>query len=136
MPRRKGKEFIQKNRIKEAVIEAGASQRLVSLWLDVNYTSISPWNTNKSQPEEENLDKIGELLEEDNRMLLEPQGRVKTGLAKALQAELDRLAKEEGIPYEIERFSKEKGKSIKVNNPQLIKKLKDFADNYKKKNRK
>lgn len=130
MPRRKDKEFIQKNRIKEAVIEAGASQRLVSLWLDVNYTSISPWNTNKSQPEEENLDKIGELLEEDNRMLLEPQGRVKTGLAKALQAELERLTKE-GIPYEVEQFSETKGKYVKVNNPKLIKALKNFATEYK-----
>lgn len=133
MPRRKDKDFIQKNRVKEAVVASGASQRLVSLWLDVNYTTVSSWNSNTTQPEESNLNKIGELLEEDNRMLLEPQGRVNTGLTKALEQELKRLHKEEGMPYEIEQFDKKKGKSVKVNNPELIKRLKEFAEEYQKK---
>lgn len=132
MPRNKNKDFIQKNRIKEEVKLAGASQRLLSLWLDVNYTTISPWNTNKSQPEEENLDKIGELLEIDNRELLESQGRFKTGLAKALELELVRINKEEGIPFEIEKFDSVKKKNIWVNNPEVIKRLKKYAATYKK----
>jgi len=115
------------------VITSGASQRLVSLWLDVNYTTVSSWNSNSTQPEEDNLNKIGELVEEDNRMLLEPQGRVNTGLAEAMERELKRLHKEEGLPYEVEKLDTKKGKSVKVNNPELIKRLKEFAEGYKKK---
>lgn len=130
MPRNNNKNFIQKNRIKKEAKLAGASQRLLSLWLDVNYTTISAWNTNKSQPEEENLDKIGELLEIDNRELFEPQDRFKTGLAEALELELSRLNKEEGLPFEIEKFDLVKNKNILVNNPEFIKRLKYYAGTY------
>lgn len=123
-----------KNRIKDASDKQGVSSRLISLWVDVDYTTVSNWNSNKYQPSGDNLNQIGELLEQDNRDLLEPQGRKNTGLAKALQAELNRLRKDEGIPYEIEQFSKEKAKAVKVNNPELIKALKHFAERYKKEN--
>ncbi|SER30155.1 hypothetical protein [Pedobacter rhizosphaerae] len=133
MPRRKNFGGIQKNKIKEVTKVAGASQRLVALMLDVNYTTVSSWNSNTTQPSEENLDQIGELLQRDNRDLLEPQGRVDTGLAKALESELKRLHKEENIPYEIEKFDEKKGMNVKVNNPDLVKKLREFADNRKNK---
>lgn len=133
MPRRKNSVGIQKNKIKEVTKFAGASQRLVALMLDVNYTTVSSWNSNTTQPSEENLDQIGELLQRDNRDLLEPQGRVDTGLAKALEQELKRLHKEEGIPYEVERLDNKKGVIVKVNNPELVKRLREFAEGYKKK---
>jgi ABC-type Zn uptake system ZnuABC Zn-binding protein ZnuA len=133
MGRKKAEDAKIINRIKEASDEAGASSRLVSLWTDVNYTTVSSWNNNTSQPSEVNLNEIGELLEQDNRNLLAPQGRVNTGLTKALEQELKRLHKEEGMPYEIEQLDKKKGKSVKVNNPELIKKLKEFAEGYRKK---
>lgn len=132
MPRRKNSVVIQKNKIKEVTKVAGASQRLVALMLDVNYTTVSSWNSNTTQPSEENLDQIGELLQRDNRDLLEPQGRVDTGLAKALEQELKRLHKEEGIPYEVEKLDKKKGVNVKVNNPELVKRLREFAERYKK----
>ncbi|TCD01231.1 protein kinase family protein [Pedobacter psychroterrae] len=120
------------NRIKQATKEAGASSRLVSLWVDVDYTTVSNWSSNKYQPNDENLNQIGELLQKDNRDLLEPQGRVNTGLAKALENELRRLHKVENIPYEIEKFDVKKGAKVKVNNPELVKKLKEFEKTYKK----
>lgn len=123
------------NRIKHAAKEAGASSRLISLWVDVDYTTVSNWSSNKYQPNDDNLNQIGELLQKDNRDLLEPQGRIDTGLAKALENELQRLHKEEGMPYEVEQFDKKKGKSVKVNNPELIKKLKEFAEGYRKRNK-
>jgi len=132
MPRRKGSVGIQKNKIKEVTKVAGASQRLVALMLDVNYTTVSSWNSNTTQPSEENLDLIGELLQRDNRDLLEPQGRVDTGLAKALEQELKRLHTQEGIPYEVEKFDKKKGVKVKVNNPELVKRLREFAESLKK----
>jgi ABC-type Zn uptake system ZnuABC Zn-binding protein ZnuA len=133
MGRKKAEDAKIINRIKEASDEAGASSRLVSLWTDVNYTTVSSWNNNTSQPSEVNLNEIGELLEQDNRNLLAPQGRVNTGLTKALEQELKRLHKEEGMPYEIEKVDNKKGKSVKVNNPELIRKLREFAEGYKKK---
>lgn len=120
------------NRIKEAIKEVGASSRLVSLWVDVDYTTVSSWSSNKYQPNSENLDQIGELLQKDNRDLLKPQGRKNTGLAQALEKELERLNKLENIPYEIEKLDTKKGKVVKVNNPELIKALKEFAERYNK----
>lgn len=132
MPRRRNLVAIQKNKIREVSKIAGASQRLIALMLDVNYTTVSSWNSNTTQPNEENLNKIGELLQRDNRDLIEPQGRVDTGLAKALESELKRLHKEEEISYEVEKFDKKRGVSVKVNNPELVKRLRVFAEGYEK----
>jgi len=123
------------NRIKQVAKEKGASSRLISLWVDVDYTTVSNWSSNKYQPSGEKLNQIGELLQKDNRDLLQPQGRIDTGLAAALQKELKRLNKEEGLPYEIEKFDKKKGVNLKVNNPELVKRLREFAERYKKENK-
>jgi hypothetical protein len=120
----------KRNRIKEATTDAGVSSRLVALWVDVDYTTVSRWNSNLSQPENANIDKVGELLEIDNRDLLESQGRINTGLAKALEAELKRLHSEEKIPYEIEKTDKKSGEKVLANNPKLMKLLKNFAKQY------
>lgn len=119
------------NKIKSITNDKGISSRLVSLWVNVDYTTVSQWNSNNYQPNSDKLNKIGELLEVDNRDLFEPQNRIDTGLAKALQEELDRLNKSENIPYETEQINETTGKSNKVNNPKLIKALKEFAKNYK-----
>lgn len=119
------------NKIKSITNDKGISSRLVSLWVNVDYTTVSQWNSNNYQPNSDKLNKIAELLEVDNRDLFEPQNRIDTGLAKALQEELDRLNKSENIPYEIEQINETTGKSNKVNNPKLIKALKEFANNYK-----
>jgi hypothetical protein len=131
MGRKKKNENTNINQIKSITKKAGASSRLVSLWVDVDYTTVSGWNSNTSQPSYENLNEIGELLEEDNGNLLVAQGRIATGLAKALETELKRLHKEEVMPYEIEKVDK-KGVKVKVNNPELVKKLREFAEAFKK----
>lgn len=121
------------NRIKTITIDKGASSRLLSLWVDVDYTTVSQWNSNTYQPNSDKLNMIGELLQVDNKELLEPQNRIDTGLAEALQGELRRLNKIEKIPYEIEKTNEKTGKTIKVNNPALIKALKEFAKKYENK---
>lgn len=131
MGRKKAEEAKKINRIKIATKEAGASPRLISIWLNVKYTTVSSWNSNTSQPEEENLNRIGELLQIDNRDLLEPQGRVNNGLAKALEEELQRLHRIENLPYEVEIFDHKKNKNIKTNNPEIIKRLKEFEKKFK-----
>lgn len=118
------------NRIKVATEKAKVSSRLVSLWVDVDYTSVSRWNSNTMQPKEVNLGDIAELLETDNRLLMLAKTRINTGLAQALEKELRRLNSEENVPYVIEQ--EVEGVKTKVNNPALIKSLKDFADKYKK----
>lgn len=115
------------NRIKKVAKEKSASSRLISLWVDVDYTTVSNWSSNNYQPSYEKLNQIGELLQKDNRDLLESQNRVDTGLAKALEQELKRLHKEEGIPYEVEKLDKKKGVNVKVNNPELVRRLREFA---------
>lgn len=130
MGRKRAKDNNNINRIKDATKESGASSRLISLWVDVDYTTVSGWNSNTSQPSHENLNQIGELLEVDNRDLIEPQGRINTGFAKALEQELRRLNKIEGIPYELEKLDAKKDKKVKVNNQDLIKRLRQFAKKY------
>jgi hypothetical protein len=120
------------NRIKQVAKEKGASSRLISLWVDVDYTTVSNWSSNKYQPSDENLNQIGELLQKDNRDLLKPQGRVDTGLANVLEQELRRLHKDEKIPYEVEKLDNKKGVKVKVNNPELVKRLREFAEGYRK----
>ncbi|MCX3267480.1 hypothetical protein [Pedobacter agri] len=132
MGRKKSDDAITINQIKEVAKEAGASNRLLSLWTDVSYTTVSSWNSNTSQPNEHNLNEIGELLQVDNKDLIAGQGRKKTGLTRALEQELKRLHKEEGIPYEVEKFDKKRGVSVKVNNPELVKRLRAFAEGYEK----
>ena len=119
------------NRIKQVAREKGVSSRLISLWVDVDYTTVSNWSSNKYQPSGEKLNQIGELLQKDNRDLLEPQGRVDTGLAKALEQELKRLHNEEGMAYEVEKLDKKKSANVKVNNPDLVKRLREFAEMLK-----
>lgn len=120
------------NKIKEITRSKGASSRLLSLWVNVDYTTVSQWNSNNYQPSSDKLNEIGELLEVDNRDLLISQNRVDTGLAKALQMELDRLHKIEKIPYEVDKKDSKTGKVIKVNNPKLMKALREFAKKYNK----
>lgn len=130
MGRKKAAEADKINIIKETSKSSGVSPRLISLWLNVKYTTVSSWNSNTSQPNEENLNDIGELLEKDNRLLLASNSRVNTGLALALEKELKRLHTEEKLPYEI----KQKDSQVVTNNPELMKLLRKFADNYKKEN--
>lgn len=118
------------NRIKSVSSDKGVSSRLLSLWVNVDYTTVSQWNTNTYQPNSDKLNMIGELLQVDNKELLESQNRIDTGLAAALQKELVRLNKIEKIPYEIDKINDKTGKTVKVNNPELIKALKEFAKKY------
>lgn len=121
------------NRIKSIANDKGVSSRLLSLWVNVDYTTVSQWNSNTYQPNSDKLNMIGELLQVDNKELLESQNRIDTGLAAALQKELVRLNKIEKIPYEIDKINEKTGKTIKVNNPELIKALKEYAKKYEKK---
>lgn len=127
MARKTKTELKLKNRIKDVIKEENVSAILVGLWTDVNKATVSAWNSNTSQPNDINLDKVGELFEIDNRMLYKPDQRVKTGLAQALQQELNRLTKIEKIPLYIDVMDSKTGKYIKMNNPLLVKALKDYA---------
>lgn len=108
---------------------------MISIFLDVRYTTVSKWNGNTTQPSKDNMDAVGELLEKDFRDLWEPQGRVGTGLAQAANTELERLNKEEKIPYVVEMTDKKTGNNTVVNNPILVRKIRDFVADYKKKNK-
>ncbi|MDM1352416.1 hypothetical protein HX017_17625 [Myroides marinus] len=132
MARKNKTENKLKNRIKEVIKEEGVSAILVGLWVDVNKATVSAWNSNSSQPTDKNLNMIGELFEIDNRMLLDPQVRIKTGLAQALQKELDRLTKIEKIPIYTEKIDIKTGKKVKANNDELVLALKKFAEEFKK----
>lgn len=151
MGRVKIADAIKINLIDEFIKQHEVSNRLIAVWADVNYSQVSSWRSNTSQPSEENLNQLGELFERENGLLkVTGQTRRNTGLAKALDQELKRLMKVEKIPFEVENnkedkqddpksvnYSNKEGthrkKSTRIINPLLVTKIKAFAEEYKKK---
>ncbi len=105
----------------------------LALLLDVNESTVSKWNSNIEEPSLKRLDEIGEILETDNRNLLIARHREKTGLANALQAEYKRLLKS-GLPKKVNAKNQE-GNTIKINNPEFVKALRNFIVEYKENNK-
>lgn len=148
MGRVKVKNAVKTNLVDEYIKNYKVSNQLIAIWTEVNYSQVSSWRSNASQPSEENLNQLGELFEKDNALLkINHQTRRNTGLAKALDEELKRLMKIEKIPFEIktknsndksdndsEADSTQSKKSTKTINPLLVKKIKAFAEEYKKNN--
>ncbi|GEM_PF-478292 len=152
MGRKKLDEVIKINRISDELKRLKISNFLISIWTGVHIKTVSYWRSNNIQPSEENLNQLGELFERENALLkVAGQTRRNTGLAKALDQELKRLMKIEKIPFEVEvdkevkkgeaKSESDAGaddtqskKSTKTINPLLVKKIKAFAEEYKKNN--
>ena len=118
------------NKIKEAIKDSSLQVVALSLYLDLDDTTISKWNSNISQPSLKRLDELGEILEVDNIDLLQSNPRKSTGLAKALQNEYKRLLKA-GLPTKIQ-LSDVNGDTKEINNPEFVKALQEFVCNYRK----
>ena len=101
----------------------------LALLLDVNESTVSKWNSNIEEPSLKRLNEIGEVLEIDNRNLLAPTNRRKTGLTDALQLEYKRLLKD-GLSKKID-IKDQEGNIKKVNNPEFVKALREFVEEYK-----
>lgn len=122
------------NNIKKAFKNTSLSVTALALYLDVNESTVSKWNSNIEEPAIKSLDDIGEVFEIDNSELLHANNRVKTGLAEALQLKYKELLKAE-VPKKIESTDS-KGNKIMVNNPEFVKELRGFVIEYKKKHKK
>lgn len=59
------------NRIKVALCENGKTGKWLAEQLGVNATTVSKWCSNKVQPDLHTIAKIAELLENDQRELLQ-----------------------------------------------------------------
>lgn len=114
------------NAIKKSPLQVAA----LALYLDIDDTTISKWNSNVAQPSLKRLDEVGDILEVDNVDLIQSVSRSSTGLAEALQQEYKRLLRT-GMPKKI-KLKVENGEYREINNPAFVKALRDFADNYKK----
>ncbi|MEO8532532.1 MAG: hypothetical protein ABI441_02225 [Flavobacterium sp.] len=115
------------NDIAKAIKNSPLQVAALALYLDVDDTTISKWNSNISQPSLKRLDEVGEILEIDNKELLKPQSRRQTGLAEALQKEYKRL-----LAYGLTKkiiVKDESGDTKEVNNPEMVKALREFVEN-------
>ncbi|HWV72498.1 MAG TPA: helix-turn-helix transcriptional regulator [Pseudosphingobacterium sp.] len=119
------------NKIKEALAEAGVSGIIAALYLGVHEGTISSWNSNKKQPHLSDIDKLADLLESDNVNLVRSKPREKTGLAGAVVNEYKRIMKEGKIPLYV-NATNAKGNPKNIFNPELVKKIQDFVEKYKK----
>src|SRR5690606_247795 len=123
--------FMKKlNNIKKKTKESGATSVLLSVLFDINTSTVSGWNSNTTQPTLSIIDEIADFLEVSNSDLIFSKDRKQTGLAKATQAEFKRLLNL-GIPHKIPTKDRN-GKTIEINNPELVKALRDFVTEYRK----
>lgn len=119
------------NNIKKSLSDSSLQVKVLALYLDMDDTTISKWNSNTAQPSLKRLDEVGEVLEVNNLELIESVPRESTGLANALQNEYKRLLKE-GFKTKI-KVSDESGGLKEINNPEFVKALQLFVAEYKKK---
>ena len=122
------------NNIKEAIKDSPLQVIALALYLDVDDTTISKWNSNTAQPSLKRLDEVGEILEIDNTELIQSIPRVSTGLAEALQKEYKRLLKSGMVTKT--KVADDNGDLKEINNPEFVKALQDFVTEYRKKNKK
>lgn len=121
------------NNIKEVLNTSGLQVKVLALYLDMDDTTISKWNSNTAQPSLKRLDEVGEILEVDNSNLIQSIPRVSTGLAVKLQNEYKRLLKT-GMLAKIKKTN-EMGELKEVNNPVFVKALQNFVSEYRMKNK-
>lgn len=117
------------NNIKKVLDTSGLQVKVLALYLDMDNTTISKWNSNTAQPSFKRLDEIGEILEVDNTNLIQSIPRESTGLARALQTEYKRL-KKNGMSEKVNKTN-DMGELKEINNPEFVKALKDFVSEYK-----
>lgn len=118
------------NEIAKAIKNSPLQVVALSLYLDVDDTTISKWNSNVAQPSLKRLDEVGEILEIDNKDLVTSKPRIQSGLATALQNEYKNLLKS-GLTQKVKRKD-DNGDEKEVNNPEFVKALRDFVEKYKK----
>lgn len=121
------------NNLKKILKSTPLQVKALALYLDMDDTTISKWNSNTAQPSLKRLDEVGEILEVNNLDLIASLPRKSTGLAEALQNEYKRLLKS-GMIVKIKKTN-DKGELKEVNNPEFVKALQDFVTEYKKKNK-
>lgn len=121
------------NNIKKVLDTSGLQVKVLALYLDMDDTTISKWNSNTAQPSLKRLDEVGEILEVDNSNLIQSIPRESTGLARALQTEYKRLQKN-GMLAKIKKTN-DMGELKEVNNPVFVKALQDFVNEYRMKNK-
>lgn len=118
------------NNIKKAIKDSSLQVVALALYLDLDDTTISKWNSNTAQPSLKRLNEVGEILEVDNIDLMQSISRESTGLAKALQNEYKTLLKS-GMSTKI-KISDNNGETKEVNNPAFVKALQEFVADYRK----
>ncbi|QNL47898.1 hypothetical protein H8S90_13830 [Olivibacter sp. SDN3] len=118
------------NNIKEELNKSSLQVAALALYLDVEDTTISKWNSNKYQPSLNKIDDIGDILEIDNTNLILSIKRESTGLADALQKEYKRLL-QTGMPKKV-KVKDAKSEEKEINNPEFVSTLRDFVEKYKK----
>ncbi|HLR01009.1 MAG TPA: helix-turn-helix transcriptional regulator [Sphingobacterium sp.] len=100
-----------------------------ALLFNVSESTVSKWDANMEKPNLETLREMDEVLKADNEDLLFPKKGKKTGFTDALQVEYKRLLKK-GLAKKIDVKDK-KGNIKKVNNPEFVRALREFVEEYK-----
>ncbi len=112
------------NSIHKTIKESPLQVAALALYLDVEASTVSKWNSNTEQPSFKRLDVIAEIFEVNNVDLVVAKERIATGRAEALQREYKRLLKS-GLPAKIKAIDA-KGVERNVNNPEFVKALREF----------
>jgi transcriptional regulator with XRE-family HTH domain len=118
------------NNIKKTLKKTSLHVAALALYLDVDDTTISKWNSNKVQPSLKRIDEIGDILEVDNLELVTSSPRISTGLADKLQVEYKRLLKS-GMTKKI-LIKDSDGREKEINNPKMVQALRNLVAEIRK----
>lgn len=120
------------NRLKKIANSKGISNNLLAILLEVDNSEITKWMKNVSQPNAQQITRLMELLEVSYQDLIFDD---RIGQARALEDEFDNLIRNKKMSLKVSVPNKKTGKEEKVFNPKIVKAMKTFEAEYKKKNK-
>lgn len=120
------------NRLKKIANSKGISNNLLAILLEVDNSEITKWMKNVSQPNAQQITRLMELLEVSYQDLIFDD---RIGQARALEDEFDNLIRNKKMSLKVSVPNKKTGKEDKVFNPKIVKAMKTFEAEYKKKNK-
>ena len=120
------------NRLKKIANSKGISNNLLAILLEVDNSEITKWMKNVSQPNAQQITRLMELLEVSYQDLIFDD---RIGQARVLEDEFDNLIRNKKMSLKVSVPNKKTGKEEKVFNPKIVKAMKTFEAEYKKKNK-
>lgn len=116
------------NRLRKIAKSKAISNNLLAILMDVNGNTITSWMNNIEQPNNQQIDKLIDLLEVSYQDLIFDDSM---GKAQLLEVEFDNLIRNKKMSLKVLVTDKKTGKAESVYNPKIVKMMKMLEADYK-----